>query len=67
MKEQYRIGIIDDDPSKITQMITMIRLCCDDEEGQPLKEKYAGYELEPVELTLAETTDDMVELSLIHI
>ena len=61
MKEQYRIGIIDDDPSKITQMITMIRLCCDDEDGQPLKEKYAGYELEPVELALAETTDDMVE------
>lgn len=61
MKEQYRIGIIDDDPSKITQMITMIRLCCDDEDGQPLKEKYASYELNPVELALAETTDDMVE------
>lgn len=61
MKEQYRIGIIDDDPSKITQMITMIRLCCDDEDGQPLKEKYASYELSPVELALAETTDDMVE------
>ena len=61
MKEQYRIGIIDDDPSKITQMIMMIRLCCDDEDGQPLKEKYASYELKPVELALAETTDDMVE------
>lgn len=61
MKEQYRIGIIDDDPSKITQMITMLRLCCDDEDGQPLKEKYASYELQPVELALAETTDDMVE------
>lgn len=61
MKELYRIGIIDDDPSKITQMITMIRLCCNDEDGQPLKEKYASYELDPVELALAETTDDMVE------
>lgn len=61
MKELYRIGIIDDDPSKITQMITMIRLCCNDEEGQPLKEKYAGYELEPVELALEESDDDMVE------
>ena len=61
MKEQYRIGIIDDDPSKITQMIMMIRLCCDDEDGQPLKEKYASYELKPVELALAETTDDMIE------
>ena len=61
MKEQYRIGIIDDDPSKITQMITNIRLCCNNEEGQPLREKYEGYELIPVELALAETTHDMVE------
>ena len=52
MKELYRIGIIDDDPSKITQMITMIRLCCDDEDGQPLKEKYANCELNPIELAL---------------
>lgn len=61
MKELYQIGIVDDDSSKITQMITMIRLCCDDEYGQPMKEKYAGYELNPVELPLAETIDDMVE------
>ena len=61
MKEQYRIGIIDDDPSKITQMITMIRLCCDDEDGRPLKAKYASYELIPVELRLADNTSDMVE------
>lgn len=27
MQEQYKIGIIDDDQSKVTQMITMIRLC----------------------------------------
>lgn len=53
MKELYHIGIIDDDPSKITQMITMIRLCCDDEDGQPLKEKYANYKLDPIEITLA--------------
>ena len=61
MKELYRIGIIDDDPSKITQMITMIRLCCDDEDGQPLKEKYANCELNPIELALEKATDDMVE------
>lgn len=41
MQEQYKIGIIDDDQSKVTQMITMIRLCCNDEEGHPIKEKYA--------------------------
>ncbi len=45
MQEQYKIGIIDDDQSKVTQMITMIRLCCNDEEGHPIKEKYANYEL----------------------
>ena len=60
--EQFRIGIIDDDPSKITQMITMIRLCCDDEDGHPLKDKYSNYELIPVELTLADNIDSMVEL-----
>lgn len=61
MKEQYRIGIIDDDPSKITQMITMIQLCCNDEDGRPLNDKYAGYELVPVELALADNTNDMVD------
>lgn len=61
VKEQYRIGIIDDDPSKITQMITMIRLCCNDDDGQPLKEKYAGYELIPVEISLTGSIIDMVE------
>lgn len=61
MKEQYRIGIIDDDPSKITQMITMIHLCCNDEDGRPLKDKYANCELIPVELSLADSTGHMVE------
>lgn len=61
MKELYRIGIIDDDTSKITQMITMIRLCCDDEDGQPFKEKYANCELYPIELALEKETNDMVE------
>ena len=45
MCEQYKIGIIDDDQSKVTQLITMIRLCCNDEEGHPIKEKYSNYEL----------------------
>lgn len=61
MKQQYKIGIIDDDQSKVTQMITMIRLCCDDEDGQPLKEQYANYELVPVELELLDNIKDMVE------
>lgn len=61
MQEQYKIGIIDDDPSKVTQMITMIRLCCNDDEGRPLKDKYANYELVPVELSLLDNAEDMVE------
>lgn len=60
-KEQYHIGIIDDDPSKITQMITSIRLCCNDEDGNPIKAKYANCELVPIELELTGSMDDMVE------
>lgn len=60
-KEQYRIGIIDDDRSKTTQMIATLRLCCNDEDGHPLKEKYANCELIPIELTLVDNTEEMVE------
>lgn len=61
MIEQYRIGIVDDDPAKITQMITYIRLGCNDEDNRPLKEKYANYELLPVELPLHVNMSEMVE------
>ena len=61
VKEQYRIGIIDDDSSKTTQMIQMIRLCCADESGRTLMEKYENYELIPVELTLETEIDNMIE------
>ena len=60
-KVQYRIGIVDDDSSKVTQMITMLRLCCNDDVGQPIKEKYANYELLPVELELKPKIDDMLD------
>ena len=60
-KEQYRIGIIDDDRTKVTQLIASIMLCCNDEDGRPLKEKYSNFDLVPVELSLADTTDEMVE------
>lgn len=58
---QYRIGIVDDDSSKVTQMITMLRLCCNDDDGQPIKEKYANYELLPIELELKPKIDDMLD------
>ena len=60
-REQYRIGIIDDDCTKVTQLITSIMLCCNNEDGQPLKEKYSNCDLVPVELSLSDTTDEMVE------
>lgn len=60
-KEQYKIGIVDDDPSKVTQMITMLRLCCNDDDGQPVKEKYVNYELIPVEIELIPIIGEMVE------
>ena len=43
VKEQYRIGIIDDDSSKTTQMIQMIRLCCADESGRSLMDSSGTY------------------------
>lgn len=60
-KEQYRIGLIDDDNSKVTQMIAMISLCCNDDDGNPIKEKYSNYELMPIELELADNQSDMVD------
>ncbi len=59
-KVQFRIGIVDDDSSKVTQLISMLRLCCNDDDGHPIKEKYANYELLPVELELSPSIDDMV-------
>lgn len=61
MKECYKVGVVDDDVSKITQMIPMIRLCCNDVDGHLLKEKYEDYKLEPVEVALKATIDETVE------
>ena len=57
----YNIGIIDDDAAKITQLITYLRLGWKDIEGNLIKEKYKDATLNPVEITLNENLNDMVE------
>lgn len=58
----YNIGIIDDDASKITQLITYLRLGWNDLDGNLVKEKYKDVMLNPVELTLNDSLNDMVEI-----
>ena len=57
----YNIGIIDDDTSKITQLITYLRLGWNDLDGNLVKEKYKDVTLNPVEITLNKNLDDMIE------
>lgn len=57
----YNIGIIDDDATKITQLITYLRLGWKDIVGNLLKEKYKDATLNPVEITLNENLNDMVD------
>ena len=49
---EYRIGIIDDDKSKITQLLTFVSLGWEDEEGNLLKENYKDITLNPFEISL---------------
>lgn len=58
----YNIGIIDDDSSKITQLITYLRLGWNDLDGNQIKEKYKDVMLNPVELILNDSLNDMVEI-----
>lgn len=58
----YNIGIIDDDSSKITQLITYLRLGWNDLDGNLIKEKYKDVMLNPVELILNDSLNDMVEI-----
>jgi len=61
MKEfQYRVGILDDDATKITQLIPSIRSCCKDDEGQIRNMKYAPYSLSPIEIPLLSAEEDMI-------
>lgn len=57
----YNIGIIDDDTTKITQLITYLRLGWNNLKGILLKEKYKDVKLNPIELKLINNLKDMVE------
>lgn len=58
---KYQVGIIDDDESKITQLLTFIKLALNDEEGNLIKEKYRNIELEPFKIPLEKTVEKMVD------
>lgn len=57
----YSIGIIDDDSTKITQLLTYLDLGWDDEEGNLLKKKYEDVVLCPREIKIESTEADMVQ------
>lgn len=57
---KYRIGIIDDDETKITQLLTYIKLALNDEDGNLIKDKYKGIELEPFSIKLVNKVELMV-------
>lgn len=57
----YNIGIIDDDAAKITQLITYLRLGWNDLNGNLVKEKYKDVTLNPIEISLINNLNDMVE------
>ena len=57
----YNIGIVDDDATKITQLITYLRLGWNDIEGNLIKEKYKDVKLNPMELELKDNLTDMVK------
>lgn len=62
MSIQYKIGIIDDDPTKITQLIPSIKMVCKDDEGQVRNTKYTNYALLPLEIALLSDEDDMINV-----
>ena len=60
MKKKFKIGIVDDDPSKITQIITRMMMAIG--EIPPEKQdKYSDYELEPYEIKIKKDLQDMVD------
>ena len=56
----YSIGIIDDDSTKITQLLTYLDLGWEDGDGNLLKKKYEGVLLTPIEIELESTEEEMV-------
>jgi len=57
----YKIGIIDDDETKITPIITGLIKGCKNENGDIKNEKYNNYILKPVEIKLFSDIQGIVE------
>lgn len=59
MKHKFKVGILDDDSSKVTQIIT--RLMYGVTEASPgKKDKYENYEFEPYEIKVKNSIQDMI-------
>ncbi len=59
MKQKFKVGILDDDSSKVTQIIT--RLMYGMTEALPgKKDKYENYELEPYEIKVKNNIQDLI-------
>ena len=58
---EYHIGIIDDDKTKITQLLIFVSQGWDDDNGNLIKEKYKDISLLPSELQLEGDINQMVE------
>ena len=58
---EYRIGIIDDDESKITQLLFYLDLGWENNSGSLIKEKYKNVKLIPEEISLESTIDAMID------
>lgn len=64
----YRVGIIDDDPTKITQLLPSLKMVCKDDEGRVRNTKYTDYALIPKEIPLLSDEDDMIKVIMeLHI
>lgn len=62
----FRVGIIDDDSTKITQLLTFVKLAFNDENGNLIKDKYKDITLEPFEIPLNKNLDTMIENILLY-
>ena len=61
--ENLIIGIIDDDSSKVTQIITHLCSNWRNETDDKLA-KYADFQFIPVEISVSSSVDDMINVSI---
>jgi hypothetical protein len=56
----FKIGIIDDDKSKVTQIMMRLEMGCDGIDENK-KKKYSGFKLSPIEIALNDSIDNMID------